>query len=779
MRHVKLLIASTTLVLAACSSQDPSGVAARGTIAAPQGTSPTVAAVSHRIRSIATLPDRGHLLTYANAEPVRRTAYTWHPASLSEAHALGAIASGTLELQAPDGTPIRLRYARHVEHDDGNWTWIGRPDGAQPGTEAIITFGDKAVFGSVPNPKGGPPLRITTSNGRTWVMETDARALRRLVAEGRASKDDDVRSIPALAGARDRVVQQAALAPQQLTAAGAVPESATVDVAIGYTNTFASRLGGTSQALTRLRYLIDVSNLAFANSQIVGQIRLAGTIALNYPDNTDNGAALDQLTGMTCNPECTDLPIPAALQPLHTLREQVGADLISLVRNFSDPENQSCGNAWLLGGGGQQIVRDMAYAAVSVVSDSNGNMYPDNDYICRDETFVHELGHNMGSNHDAETSAGDDGVVDEEDEGAFPYSFGYKTSVGNFFTIMAYRDEGQTPFRVFSNPRITNCDGYPCGTAEADNARSLGQTMPIIASFLTATGHARVRHDFDNDNRSDILWRHNTTGNNSWWGAASSAAAHAILRVADLGWKIVGTGDFDADGRDDVLWRHATTGNNSIWRAANGSAALAVARLADMKWSVAGVGDFNADGRADILWRNGQTGSSSIWRSGLIANAQLLTTVPLAWKIVGVGDFDADGKDDILWRNTTTGANSYWPAGNSAQVKVLASVTDQRWTIVGTGDFDGDGRADVLWRNTFNGQNLIWWAGVQAGGKLLATVTDQASQIVATGDYDGDGFDDILWRNANTGVNTLWKRGDSTRAQTLTRVADLAWKVNG
>ena len=245
MRHVSLLIAGATLALAACSSKDSPGVAAGGALAMPQGATASVAAVPHRARTIATLPDHGHLVTYANSEPVRRTAYTWHPASLSEAHAMGAIARGTMEIQAPDGTPIRLRYARHVEHADGNWTWIGRPDGARPGTEAIITFGDKAVFGSVPNPKGGPPLRITTSNGRTFVMETDPRALRRLVAEGRAGQGDDVSKFPALAAARDQVVQQAALSPQKLTAAGAVPESATVDVVIGYTNGFASRLGGT------------------------------------------------------------------------------------------------------------------------------------------------------------------------------------------------------------------------------------------------------------------------------------------------------------------------------------------------------------------------------------------------------------------------------------------------------------------------------------------------------------------------------------------------------
>ena len=52
------------------------------------------------------------------------------PREVSEAHALRAVVDGGMVIDAPDGKPIRLRYERHVEHPDGNWTWIGRPIGA-------------------------------------------------------------------------------------------------------------------------------------------------------------------------------------------------------------------------------------------------------------------------------------------------------------------------------------------------------------------------------------------------------------------------------------------------------------------------------------------------------------------------------------------------------------------------------------------------------------------------------------------------------------------------
>jgi hypothetical protein len=767
------------LALAACNSHDATTAGLAGPAASRPFAEGAAPATTRVARTIASLPDRGHFLDYAAGQPIRRSAYTLHPVALSEAYALRAIATGTLELQAPDGTPIRLRYARHIEHKDGNWTWIGRPDGAQPGTEAIITFGEKAVFGSVPN-GDKPALRITTARGHAYLIETDRRALARMSAAGKLPHGADFMALPpALAGARDLALTRAAATPQQLTASGAVPESATVDVVIGYTNGFSTRLGGASPTQTRLTYLVDVANAAFTNSQIVARIRLVGTVALNYPDNTNNEDAMHEVTGVTCTAtDCTEAPVPAALQPLVNARAAKHADLVSLVRVFTNPENQSCGIAWLLGSGRTEITAADAYAGVSVISDSSGDLLPDDGYYCRDETFVHEVAHNMGSAHDRTTAAGDNGVLDEDEFGRFDYSFGFKNT--NFFTIMAYRDPDASPpqvgYRVFSNPRITYC-GAPCGTVDNDNARSLGQTAPVIASFYPTLAHAVKRSDFDGDGKSDILWRHASTGADSYWPAANSATAKTLTRVADLNWGVAGTGDFNADGLVDVLWRNKSTGANSIWRSANSATPQAVASVAG-PWTIAGVDDFDGDGMADILWRNTSTGANSIWRAGNLSNAQALTPVASqAWKIVGTGDFDGDGAADILWRNSTTGANSMWPKGNAAAARVLTAVADQAWIVAGVGDFDGDGKADILWRNTRTGANSIWKAGTTM--QQIGAVADQGWKVVGDGDYDGDGRDDILWRHSTTGNDSIWKAADITRAQAITRVADLAWQVAG
>src|SRR5690606_29208940 len=134
--------------------------------------------------------------------------------------------------------------------------------------------------------------------------------------------------------------------------------------------------------------------------------------------------------------------VPASLRPLREERERVGADLVSLVRRFNNAEHEGCGVAWLLGGDQTQITPGHESFGYSVISDSNGTLGADGGHYCRDETLMHELGHNLGSAHDIAT------VNSEGSEGRYPYSHGYKTgaAAGNFYTVMAYGDNGQTAY---------------------------------------------------------------------------------------------------------------------------------------------------------------------------------------------------------------------------------------------------------------------------------------------------------------------------------------------
>ena len=66
--------------------------------------------------------------------------------------------------------------------------------------------------------------------------------------------------------------------------------------------------------------------------------------------------------------------------------------------------------------------------------------------------------------------------------------------------------------------------------------------------------------DFDGDGKSDILWRHRTTGDLWTWpmhGATQLSQTH--IGSADVGYKVVGIGDYDGDGKADILLRHQTS----------------------------------------------------------------------------------------------------------------------------------------------------------------------------------------------------------------------------
>jgi hypothetical protein len=807
MRTKILAVAIAGGLLAACSadvSHTPSSQANAKSQAQQLQGAVAMARTVQAGASIAGHPDHGTLFAYEDTAPIAKGAYTWHQVALSEAHAMRAVATGTMEIKAPNGQPIRLKYDHSVEHGDGNWTWVGRPEGSKPGTEAIITFGEKAVFGRIPY--GPEPLEITTVAGKTYAIDTDAK---KLAATSKPTSDRDflVPSIAEGGNALASMLPKASAAGAErmsassLTAQAASPASVmnTIDIVLGYTNGFATRLGGTSQANTRLQFLVDLANQAYTNSQIDGRLRLVNTVQVTYPDNTANRATLFELSGMNCTDnasagnlpslgaDCTFVGQPAALQSLANAREAYGADLVALVRTFQDPENGSCGLGWMNGGGQSGVDASDAAFGFSVVSDSSGGTFPDPDTnsTCRSETLAHETGHNLGLQHDIEAAQGANMTLDPDEYGAYPYSFGYSTaeSAGNFYTVMSVRRTGQNGFLVFANPRITFCGGLACGTLDtADNWRSLGQTLPIVARFrqsMVPINGTWARGDYNGDGQDDLVWRNRSSGVNSMWRSGNSATAQAVTAVNNQSWTIVGSGDFDGDGASDLLWRNAATGQNQIWRSGNSATAVSLG-AAPAPWTIAGVGDFDNDGKDDLLWRNPASGANSIWRSGNYASPMAISAVGgTAWSIVGVGDFDGDGRSDILWRNTVSGGNSIWKSGSATTGQVLGSVADQAWVVAGVGDFNADGKSDILWRNLETGVNSIWRSGNYATPQVVTAVNNPTWVIVGTGDFNGDGADDIVWRNLSSGANQIWRGGNSATVQAVTSVPVPWWIIAG
>jgi subtilisin-like proprotein convertase family protein len=250
------------------------------------------------------------------------------------------------------------------------------------------------------------------------------------------------------------------------------------------------------------------------------------------------------------------------------------------------------------------------------------------------------------------------------------------------------------------------------------------------------------RGDFDRDANPDFLWRHEAAGQNALWYMQDNVLFTGELTdppvLADAGWKMVGTHDFNADQRTDILWRHATSGQNVVWfmdkNTLLGGTFTDPAALEDVAWQMAGTGDFNGDARPDILWRHATSGENVAWfmNGHRLVSGTFLDPPSFpdtTWTIAGTGYFDPDTQLDILWWNQVSGQLAVWFMNGTAHVggelTTPEGLADTRWRPVATGDYNRDGRVDIVWRHQDAGQNVIWYMGGDSGTVLIdGTLTD-------------------------------------------------------
>lgn len=715
---------------------------------------------------LAALPDHGALLAYDEARPGHgaKGASGWHAVQLSEAHALRAIVDGEMTVEAPDGRLMRLGYQRHVEHPDGNWTWIGTERDARGGNAAIITFGEKAVFGSIPY--RGRQLQLTTSGGKAWLVEPGSRT----AAGPRAVGGDTV--VPGTLVDEDGnvAVVRSASNPLALPLEAAVTDG-TVDLVVGYTHGFSERLGGASQAITRLTFMVDVVNQALVDSNAEGQIRLVRAVEVDYPDATTNRAALFELTGVECvdrpntgelpdgGVACTRIGQPASLQPLAVVREHYRADLVSLVRKLEMPENASCSASWNIGGGQSVINQNDAAFGFSVVSDSSGSQFPDEGTTCRDETLAHALGHNMGLQHDRATAQGSDdtngdgNLLDPEEYGRYPYSFGYSADAanGNFHTIMSNRTPGQTALRIYSNPDIATCGGsFACGVADvADNARTLRQTMPMVANFRVERLPTTVHNDVDGDGRSDVLLHR--AGSFAYWIMDGATIRRSRSFSVANDWRVVATGDLDANGKLDIVWMNSSR-QLYLWRGdGNTFTSQFIVQMAS-GYVVVGAGDLNLDGREDLmLHRPGQL--VQWWMNGATITRSKVHAVDSSLVAAATGDFNTDGFADVVFKSNLGDLHIWLATPEGGYARYIALRVNTTYGVAASQDINADARSDLLlFRPGQVVQLLI--NGVSISSRAFSLSTSYAP--ATTGAFNGPGPGDLILQHRTNRSLYMW-----------------------
>ncbi|MBP6596702.1 MAG: hypothetical protein KA196_04240, partial [Arenimonas sp.] len=314
----------------------------------------------------------------------------------------------------------------------------------------VLVLGEGVGHGLIPQPSGHP-LTLQTDRDGIWLVEG-----------GEAEPAFAAPSPDFLVPPRATKAQRQLRAQQD--GLKLLPEPV-VDVVVAYNATLVSVMGSDAAVQARIAFLEALSNQTYRDSQAEIQIRVVGVHLVDYADNNDNDDALGEITAGSA------LPIKAEID---RVRNQYGADLVMLLRNFDRAAQSSCGVGYILGYHGDPFNKNYGFSVVSDRGYGGDN--------CGEFTFAHELGHNMGGHHDTETEDGG--------YGAYTYSRGYrKTLAANsgFATVMAYTQSPQVRVGYFSNPRLSLCLSQPCGEVDqADNARGLTEAATALAGLVAA-----------------------------------------------------------------------------------------------------------------------------------------------------------------------------------------------------------------------------------------------------------------------------------------------------
>ena len=217
-----------------------------------------------------------------------------------------------------------------------------------------------------------------------------------------------------------------------------------IDVMILYTPAARIAAGGTDNIRATAQAAVDAANTAYANSQITTRLRLVHTQEVAYDDSWTYE---DHLVWLSADPGVA------------RLRESHRADLVDLLVE----DGEYCGIGWVM-------------SSVSPLFAGNGFSVTTRSCAVGNLSFAHELGHNMGSQHDPANGS----ILT-----SFPFSYGHFVS-GVFRTVMSYNTHclSNCP-RVarFSNPNLTYA-GHPAGVANArDNHRTINATDAVVANF--------------------------------------------------------------------------------------------------------------------------------------------------------------------------------------------------------------------------------------------------------------------------------------------------------
>jgi peptidyl-Asp metalloendopeptidase len=330
--------------------------------------------------------------------------------------------SGQLRLDLPDGLEVVAQRREAVRRGVDSAMWHGRLTDGDVG-EVVLSLTDGVLSGYITSQYGEYEVR-PLPDGDYMVGKLDA--------DRTQGCDTKIAAAPS----------------EPSTPPHAVPPVAhdgpgSLDILVLFTPEARDAMGGNAFIKSRIQLMVDSANVAFANSQMSARLHLVHSGISGFSETGDGEVDLVALRNNN---------------HVKNLRAQYSADLVALVVDFAE---DLCGIGYVLPTLDPWFA-DYAFSLTRAECTT---------------TLAHEVGHNLGFQHDPPNA-------NPDFPGLKPYGFGHYVA-NNFRTVMAYADPcGNCEHLLnFSNPRVDHA-GLPTGiTDHRDNARLGNLTAPVVANY--------------------------------------------------------------------------------------------------------------------------------------------------------------------------------------------------------------------------------------------------------------------------------------------------------
>lgn len=303
----------------------------------------------------------------------------------------GGLADQRLRIALPDGSDVTCEVTRSAPVN--NVEVIEGTVAGSPLDRCALFVKDGAVTGDIA--VGEERYRVVPLAGSTHAVVQ--------VRTGAMSEGGSDAPRPSHIPRRSERDQRT-IPPCDVAGAG---DRGTIDILVLYTPLAASRQDMDLLVAESMAQL-DRAARQHPGDRFGVTFRLVGLEEVNYREAEDMGIDLERLSGLE----------PGFLNDVPGLRDRYRADLVHLIIE-GPPDSGSCGIGWMI----EPEAPLTADAGFSV-----------SDHRCSaaNLSFAHEIGHNMGMDHDRY-------VVDKADPGAI--NFGYVSLETSRRTLMAYGNQ--------------------------------------------------------------------------------------------------------------------------------------------------------------------------------------------------------------------------------------------------------------------------------------------------------------------------------------------------